>query len=664
MPDNTNSDRGSQITEIYQELLGRDPEGNNYGGYGDTSWSINRIRGDILKSDEYKNRQQAAGESSSSSTGQDPAPQPSPTDTQGSVVPTQVDSPAPTVPQTSTTDAPLTAIPTGTTDAPLTQPPTGTNQNGEVISQGAGTGDDPVPSHGTTAQDDAQYGDWSSKVGRDLTDKDKDIYNLYKDLLGRDPDLTGFNSYLDTGWSAQQIKNDILNSPEYKNKVATQQPISDTLNNSAYTNIQETINGNLNNPYIPESARQGYVNIALNNSEFIDPENPNYIADPTAQAVAVSAAAAVQDAVRNIGGHGYTAAGTQIASVTAAQGTVSVLSQMTPAQGTVTHLAEAAQGSTPPEALVSNQLETLLAGIENGDIPSWAQPAVDQVEAQLSSRGLSRSSVGQASLTNAIIQSAIPLASQNATTEANTFMANLNNRQQAALTNAQNYANMDLANLNNRQQARAQNAQAFLQMDLANLSNRQQANVVNAQLQQQAYLSDQSADNASRQFNASSAQQADQFMTQLNATIEQQNAARQTAVSQFNAGQSNSINQFNAQISAQREQFNTSMAVQIEQSNVGWRRQVNQINTAGTNAVNQANAMNAFNLSNQALSFLWQEYRDAAKWTNDAGQNQLNRETQLAMAALSSEASSDSDKASALSSLGAAAFNFFGGRNS
>ena len=30
--------------------------------------------------------------------------------------------------------------------------------------------------------------------------------------------------------------------------------------------------------------------------------------------------------------------------------------------------------------------------------------------------------------------------------------------------------------------------------------------------------------------------------------------------------------------------------------------------------LNQANAMNAFNLSNQGLSFLWQEMRDAAKW--------------------------------------------------
>lgn len=101
------------------------------------------------------------------------------------------------------------------------------------------------------------------------------------------------------------------------------------------------------------------------------------------------------------------------------------------------------------------------------------------------------------------------------------------------------------------------------------------------------------------------------------------------------------------------------MATQIEQSNVQWRRQVNQLNTAGQNSVNQANAMNAFNLSNQAMTFLWQEYRDKAKWEYDSGQNQLNRESQLAMAALGNESATDATKIKSLQALGAAAMNFF-----
>ena len=68
----------------------------------------------------------------------------------------------------------------------------------------------------------------------------------------------------------------------------------------------------------------------------------------------------------------------------------------------------------PVEALVSNQLDTLLNGIENGEIPTWAQPAVSAVEQMLAQRGMSASTVGRDSLLNAIIQSAVPLAQSNA----------------------------------------------------------------------------------------------------------------------------------------------------------------------------------------------------------------------------------------------------------
>ena len=64
----------------------------------------------------------------------------------------------------------------------------------------------------------------------------------------------------------------------------------------------------------------------------------------------------------------------------------------------------------PEEALVSTQLNGLLEGMENGEIPPWANPAVTQVEQMLAARGLSASSVGRDNLFNAIIQSALPIA--------------------------------------------------------------------------------------------------------------------------------------------------------------------------------------------------------------------------------------------------------------
>ena len=112
------------------------------------------------------------------------------------------------------------------------------------------------------------------------------------------------------------------------------------------------------------------------------------------------------------------------------------------------------------------------------------------------------------------------------------------------------------------------------------------------------------------------------------------------------------IEQFNEQLDYNRNQFNTQKSNLIEQSNVAWRRQLNTANTAGQNAVNQANAMNSFNLSNQGLSFLWQEMRDSAKWEYESSQNAQERQTNLAIAALGNEAASDSGRADLLKLLG------------
>jgi len=194
-------------------------------------------------------------------------------------------------------------------------------------------------------------------------------------------------------------------------------------------------------------------------------------------------------------------------------------------------------------------------------------------------------------------------------------------------------------------------------------------------------LSNQAAANASAQFNASSQNQATEFMNNLASTIDIQNSARNDAMTQFNITESNrvaalnqgndleaqrleetlnsQIGQFNEQLEYNRNQFNVQNSLAVEQSNVAWRRNLNTANTAGENAVNQANAMNSFNLSNQGLSFLWQEMRDSAKWEYDAGQNANEQKTRLTIAALQSEAAEDDAKRKQLESLGNFAYKIW-----
>jgi len=262
-------------------------------------------------------------------------------------------------------------------------------------------------------------------------------------------------------------------------------------------------------------------------------------------------------------------------------------------------------------------------------------------------------------------------------------LANLNAKQQAAMQNATAMASLDLATVDQRTRLAVTNAQSFLSMDMANLSNEQQASMLKSQMEQQQLLSNQSADNASKQFNASSENQTNQFMASLANQVEQFNANQLNTAEQFNASQTNArdalefqveadlekanasmvnqINQFNETTAFERNKFNTANAQAIEQSNLAWRRQSNTINTAAANQVSMQNAQNAFNMTSQAQSFLWQELRDQANYTFQAGENEENRKAQLYAQALANEGGSAENWKSNVDSIGTLINSIFGG---
>ena len=273
--------------------------------------------------------------------------------------------------------------------------------------------------------------------------------------------------------------------------------------------------------------------------------------------------------------------------------------------------ATAQQGTVSAQSTVRQQLADLYAESQPGMTPEWAKGAVTAANDVLAARGLGGSTIGAAAIAAAIQNSALPIAAQDAST--------------------------------------------YFQMDLTNLSNRQQTEFENLRVKQQSLLSDQAADNASKQFNASSVGQTQQFMATLVNNIATQNADRMQAMSQFNVGQENqaafqnisnqiqvetfnaqqmaAIDTFNANQQAARDTFNAQAAFAIEQSNVLWRRNINTENTAAINAANQTNVQNAFNISATAQAQLWQQWRDEASWAFTASESEKNRQFNLAQAA-------------------------------
>ena len=333
---------------------------------------------------------------------------------------------------------------------------------------------------------------------------------------------------------------------------------------------------------------------------------------------------------------------TDPASMTAANytaTTVGTAPTMTAAQGTVTAPMTAQTGQIASDATVQGQLEGLQQQVTNAvaqgqNLPAWALGAQKLVEANMAKRGMGASSMYAEALAQGVMQAATPIAAADADTYKQMIFQNLNNRQQAAVTNAQSY----------------------LQMDMSNLANNQQANLQNLAVRQATLFSDQSAQNAAAQFNATSQNQVDEFFTGLQKQVQTNNAQRSDAMTQFDTAEKNkiaainaenvtevnranaereaAINQFNSSLKDNREKFNVENQRVIDQSNAQWRRQINTANTAAQNAANQTDAQNLLNMSNFALSSMWQQWRDEATWTNDAAQNGLNRAHNIAMAAL------------------------------
>jgi hypothetical protein len=226
------------------------------------------------------------------------------------------------------------------------------------------------------------------------------------------------------------------------------------------------------------------------------------------------------------------------------------------------------------------------------------------------------------------------------------------------LAEASALANMDMANLNNRQQAAVQNAQNFLQADLTNLSNQQQTELFKAQQRVQSLFTDQAALNAAQQFNATSQNQTDQFFAQLQTNTAQFNASQANAQAQFNAGQVNVIERFNAEINNQRDQFNATNRLVIDQANAQWRRQIATADTAAVNRANEINAQALLGYSQSAYNNLWQFYADNMEWAWTSAENERGRISAQAIAQLEAETSMSiaEFKADAESSAGLGGF--------
>ena len=320
----------------------------------------------------------------------------------------------------------------------------------------------------------------------------------------------------------------------------------------------------------------------------------------------------------------------------------------------------AAQATPTIKATVQGQLTELMAGFEDGKTPSWAAGAMRAVTGAMAARGLGASSMAGQAMVQAAMESALPIASADASTFAQFEAQNLSNRQARAMLSAEqrakfmgqkfdqdfqakvmnaskisDIANMNftaqqqvmlenskiantinLQNLNNNQAVVMANAAALANLDIANLNNRQQAAVQNAQ----NFMTMDMA-NLDRQ------QQTAIFKSQQNIQALFTDQAAINAAKQFNATSQNQTDQFFANLKTQTELSNAANKDAMARFNAGETNAAKKYNADIKNQREQFNASNSLVIAQNNVA--WRRSVAAADTEAINRANELNAKSVL-----------------------------------
>ncbi len=301
----------------------------------------------------------------------------------------------------------------------------------------------------------------------------------------------------------------------------------------------------------------------------------------------------------------------------------------------------AAVAALPQEALVSTQMEGLLAGMEDGETPAWARPAVAAIEAQMARRGLSASSVGRDALFNAIIQSALPMAQSNAQALQQRAQQNLSNEQQANLASAQNTMQVRMQNLANRQTAASQTADMAQQIAVQQGTFEQQAVMTSAQQQQESRMATtQIAQQRAQQVSAQNQQAAiAQLSTNAQMDLANLQALNAAGTQNLNAEQQSRLQTYNAQVS--RTMRKADLQQDMEKANLSTNLQVELANLAEKNTASRE----SMSVENQErltkLNTLVDFKKTNATLAQQMDMANMSNEQQINMAELAERAATD-----------------------
>lgn len=279
-----------------------------------------------------------------------------------------------------------------------------------------------------------------------------------------------------------------------------------------------------------------------------------------------------------------------------------------------------------PRATIQGQLAGLMKQFEGGAVPVWAQGALRTANALMAQRGMSSSAIAAEAITNALMQSTIDVAEQDASFYQTVTLENLSNEQAVEIEKFNARVNSifnDTAAENTARNLNMQEENAMIRFF--------------TDLSQQVAIQNTKEVNAMEQFNATAKNQMAQFFEELGVTVDTFNADAVNDMSRFNSEQATIVAQFNAEIDNQRQQYNINNQLEIDAFNINWRRDVNTANTSAENAAMQVDAQNLLDIQMTSLNNLWQHFDTVLNYAFQSEESERDRAFQIALTQMTNE---------------------------
>lgn len=284
------------------------------------------------------------------------------------------------------------------------------------------------------------------------------------------------------------------------------------------------------------------------------------------------------------------------------------------------------QGSTVKEQLAMLQDDWTGTNGQN-KVPFYAQGAVTAAKQEMAARGLGGSSMAAAAITQAGLESMIPVAMADAQFFQTLSLKSFDMQTSMGLAKLAHIANLDMSELGFRQQKAVDTANKFFQVNMSNIDNERLVAAINNANRMQALFSDQAAQNVANNLQFTTQAESDRFYAQLSVQAQESSARLLLDARKFNASVQNS-----------RDEFNATMRAEIERDNVNYLRAINTANTAGINQQNMVNTQNLLNISNTAIANALTLRRDQLNRIFESSENAAARANNYAIAKLGADA--------------------------